>query len=665
MPTRWETFPLELTGGLVSNQSRLQHGLKMPGSARVLQNFEPSIKGGYRRINGFTKFSDVIVPPYGGSVVQGTGQTGSSLTITNVHEAPEEGDTFTIAGVTGTYTVAAAGVTYSAVNKEAALALTTPLDSSPANLAAVTFTSGGSLIEGVFYETSASKVYALRGGALWRSSGTTWTQVNIPSFGSILVDGAGQTGTLLTVDNFDAAIDLTALNVVGTVFSIAGVDKVYTITATPTLVGTSLEVPIYPALASSPADNAAVTLLSTDLSGGSKARFETFNFDGTFKNVMVDGFNNPVVFTDTTFTELTGSLDVEGASFVAEYKDHLFFAKDDLVTFTAPFDETDFTPASGAGSYRIHPSNCTGLIVFRDTLINFSEEDIRKLDGDSVADFTLNTITNDLGCVRGDTIQEIGGDILFLGSDGVRFLGATERIGDFSLQLASRTIQDIFTNFINPARQFCSLKIREKNQYRIFGFIEGRQPTASLSYIGTQFDDQNGTSINWSETKGIQAYRAFSAYSNDTESAVFTNSTGYVYLLDVGNDFDGVPIVSYYYTPFMSVTDPNIRKTLYKISTFYDPEGSVTGRVSPKYDFETPQKVQPPSLVFDGGQANAVGIYGSAIYGSSVYGKIPDTVAENQAVGSFFTVSLQYQFEGGAPFILDTILLEYSIEDRK
>ena len=112
-------------------------------------------------------------------------------------------------------------------------------------------------------------------------------------------------------------------------------------------------------------------------------------------------------------------------------------------------------------------SNCTGLIVFRDTLINFSEEDIRKLDGTSVADFTLNTITNDLGCVRGDTIQEIGGDILFLGSDGVRFLGATERIGDFSLQLASRTIQDIFTNFINPARQFCSLKIREKNQYRM------------------------------------------------------------------------------------------------------------------------------------------------------------------------------------------------------
>jgi hypothetical protein len=65
MPIRWETFPIELTGGLVSNLSRLQHGLKLPGSARVLQNFEPSTKGGYRRINGFAKFDTAVVPAYG------------------------------------------------------------------------------------------------------------------------------------------------------------------------------------------------------------------------------------------------------------------------------------------------------------------------------------------------------------------------------------------------------------------------------------------------------------------------------------------------------------------------------------------------------------------------------------------------------------------------
>jgi len=662
MSTRWETFPIELTGGLVSNQSRLQHGLKMPGSARVLQNFEPSIKGGYRRINGFDKFSDSIVPPYGNAVVQGAGQSGSSIVVTNLHETPEEGDTFTIAGVAGTYTIAAIGVAYSATNKEATLTLTTTLDSSPANAAAITFTLGGSRIEGVFYDTDNSKVYALRGGALWSSTGTTWTQVNTPDYGTVLVNGGAETGTTLAVDGI--TVD-TYIPQVGDVFTVAGIDNVYTVLSAPTIASGAGDLSIYPALASTPADNAAVTFLSTALSGGTKARFESFNFDGTFKNVMVDGVNNPIIFTDTTFKELTTSSDITGASFIAEYKDHLFFAKADLVTFSAPFNEEDFTPANGAGSYRIHPSNCTGLVVFRETLINFSEEDIRKLDGTSSADFTLNTITNDLGCARGDTIQEIGGDILFLGPDGVRYLGATERIGDFNLQLASRDIQDIFTDFIDPSREFCSTKIREKNQYRIFGYVDGRATTNSIGYIGTQFADQSGTAINWSQTRGIQAYRAFSAYGGDTEIVVFTNSTGYVYRLDSGSTFDGVDIISYYYTPFMAVNDPTVRKTLFKIETYYDPEGIVSGTISPKYDFQKPSKVQPPILTFNGGDSGSVGVYGTAVYGTSFYGAIPDTVAENQAVGSFFTVSLQYQFEGSDPFILDTILLEYSTEDRK
>ncbi len=46
MATGWESFPLELKGGLISNMSRLQQGVKAPGSARQLINFETSVKGG-------------------------------------------------------------------------------------------------------------------------------------------------------------------------------------------------------------------------------------------------------------------------------------------------------------------------------------------------------------------------------------------------------------------------------------------------------------------------------------------------------------------------------------------------------------------------------------------------------------------------------------------
>ncbi len=46
-------------GGLVLNRSTF---LMQPGEALVLENFEPDVEGGYRRINGFRKYVNQIVP---------------------------------------------------------------------------------------------------------------------------------------------------------------------------------------------------------------------------------------------------------------------------------------------------------------------------------------------------------------------------------------------------------------------------------------------------------------------------------------------------------------------------------------------------------------------------------------------------------------------------
>ena len=63
MPTTRETYPIEFRGGLLSNMSPLQQGINMPGSARVLKNFEPSIECGYRRIEGNAKYDLSLTPP--------------------------------------------------------------------------------------------------------------------------------------------------------------------------------------------------------------------------------------------------------------------------------------------------------------------------------------------------------------------------------------------------------------------------------------------------------------------------------------------------------------------------------------------------------------------------------------------------------------------------
>ena len=47
-------FVVRLKGGLVLDKSTFEYD---PGEAKILQNFEPSIKGGYRRIDGTQKRS--------------------------------------------------------------------------------------------------------------------------------------------------------------------------------------------------------------------------------------------------------------------------------------------------------------------------------------------------------------------------------------------------------------------------------------------------------------------------------------------------------------------------------------------------------------------------------------------------------------------------------
>jgi len=658
MPTQWQTFPVEMRGGLITNVSPLQQGIDFPGSARSLTNFEPSIEGGYRRIEGYSKFDEDPVPLYGEPVVQGSGQTGTSLVLANIFATPVKGDTLTITGVTGTYTVSA--VTFDSNAKTATLTLSTSLDSSPADKAAVTFTNNTvDLIEGIVFFKQKAVVY--RNADLWESSGTGWTRINTPDYGTVLVDGGSQTGTTLNVDG------LTGIPQIGDTFTVAGIGKVYTITNAVTVTGGDAALTISPALATSPADNAAVTFLSTDRSAGGKHRFVRYNFTGTSRIMGVDGTNAPLRYDGTTFTVLDAApADVVGSDHVAEFKSHLFFSKGNQLVFTAPYTDSDFSAANGAGVITI-PHRITGLIVFREQLIIFSTSKIHRLVGNTISDFTLQPISLDIGCVREDTIQEVGGDIAFLGPDGVRLLSATDRIGDFGLAVASRPIQSEANRVVSANTSFASCVIRSKNQYRMFGYSVSVVQDSASGILGTQFADQTSQGMAWAETRGILVYVIDSVYSNEAqgEIIIFANRDGYVYRMESGSSFDGKVIRAFYSTPFFSITDPRLRKTFYKLTTYLDPRGSVTGKVTPKLDFDEVNIAQPQSINLTNNVGTA-SFYGSSIYGTATFGGKLKYTFNSQLVGSGFTFSLQYVFEGtGPPFSLDAITIEFTTNDRQ
>ena len=657
MPDRWQTYAVEFNGGLITNLSPLQHGANAPGSARVLRNFEPSIEGGYRRIEGFDKYDDNLVPPYGAPVVHGSGQTGTSLVLGNIHTEPEDGDTFTIAGVSGTYTIDTSGVSYDATNNRATLTLTTSLDSSPTNAAAVTFTSTTSnyRINGI--ASWEDSVIVSRNNSIFQTTGSGFTHINVPNYGTVLVDGGSQTGTSLVVDG------LTAAPQAGDVFKIAGVDLVYTVTVDATVSSGGATLSINPALDSSPADNAAITFLSTSRDGTVKFRFARYNFDGTEKIVMVDGTNAPAIYDDTTFTVLDDApIDVVGANHVVNFKNQLFFSKGSNLSFTAPFTDNDFTAASGAGTINVGNA-ITGLIIFREQLIIFSERRISRLVGSTIADFQLQPVTMDTGCIEEDTIQEVGGDIIFLGPDGLRSLATTDKFGDFSIGVISKPIQTETNRLISQNTSFASVVIREKSQYRILGYNANITTDAARGILATQTEQ----GIQWAELRGIRAYVADSNYNASTEVVVFGHDDGYVYQMESGNSFDGANISASFATPFIPVNDPRLRKTFYKMFLYTDPQGSFTANVSLKYDFEEADVIQPATITFNNASgADALAFYGEAEYGTGEYGGTIQRLFDSQLIGSGFVVSLVFSSEStNPPYSLDALTFEYGTYGRR
>lgn len=520
MPDRWQTYPVEFKGGLISNLSPLQHGAAMPGSARVLNNFEPSIEGGYRRIEGYEKY--------------------------NTNEV-----------------------------------------------------TGENVLLGVeFY----------RGAAIVARAQTS------------------------------------------------GNPKLFVVSS----------------------GSAAHVDLSTSIRLGanvSRVRFASYNFNGTEKLFIVDGVGYPLVLENLLASGLSqlsssnGSTDLEGASHVTVFKDHIFAANGRNIIFSAPFEDDDFTTANGAGIIDVG-STVTGLVVFREQLIIFSESKINRLVGNSVADFQVQPIATDIGCIAGETIQEISGDVVFLAPDGLRTIAGTERNQDFSLATISKPIQKELVSLTSVNSALPSVVIREKSQYRMFGYTAAATASSSKGIIGTQLQEQQGQQINWAETTGIKAYATTSKYVGKIETILFVNDDGYVYQMESGNNFDGSDIIASFSTPYFPITDPRTRKTIYRATIYSDPQGSVDLDFNLKYDLSAPDVIEPATITFENASSSpTTSIYGSvdALFGTSRYsGETLQSIFNSQTQGSGFTVSLQFESRGtNPPFSLDTTVLEYGQYGRR
>ena len=413
------------------------------------------------------------------------------------------------------------------------------------------------------------------------------------------------------------------------------------------------------------------SLIGTAALNGSKVRFTELNFGAGHKVLMVDSTNYPAVFDDTSnsLTYITSVPELEGVDYVAVFKTTTFYAKGTNLYFTAPSAYDDLSAANGGGVINIG-HEITGLAVFRDQLFVFSRNSIRRVSGTTIADFQVSPVTDRIGCINGDTIQEVGGDIMYVAPDGIRLLSATDRIGDFGLDVASDIIAKDAYKFLQSSTNFSSIIIREKAQYRIFSYIESEQEDTAKGLIATKFSSQGASSIAWARTQGIKVYCSDSKYTAGyRETILFANNDGYVYEMDTGSSFNGKPIQAIYESPFMALTDPLTRKTIYKATIYAEPTGSMLVNLNMKYDFDTvtTSVFQPQTQTFST-TGSSVFFYGAsdAVYGVATYGGTLDKEYKLNVIGSGKTVAIRIEDNSTNPtFSLDTALLEFKQEDRQ
>ena len=578
---------------LVSSTALL---FRTPGVAQRLNNFESSIHGGYRRINGYTKF-------------------GSS-----------------------------------------------------------TVTGGTNQVEGIFAYSKG--VIACAGSNIYYSTnGNSWTQINKDTYqnktGTVAVSSGSATitGSSTTFTSEFAVGDDIKIN--GEQFLVLSITNNTTMTVDGNFAASASSQNIKLNGATESQLNSA-----SAISRGSQSLCEFTLYEGNKqygKLYISDGINkvaeivievtNAGVYT-YSFKEVNRSAPTD-PDFVTLFSERLIVAgqsnNPQQVAYSTRLVPENFT-GSSAGTVDVG-DQIVGIKSFRNKLIIFCKNSIYQLSG---LDGTpvLSSVTKNIGCVSGKTIQEIGGDLIFLSPDGLRTIAGTARIDDIELGSISRKVLPIFRDDIFPnisTLTFSSMVIREKSQYRLFYYKNGTGDISQKGLLGTfKISSQGVPLYEWSECTGIGARMTHSGFDEDNNEVYFHASTdGFIYQHDTGNNFNGSNIAAEYKTPDLDYGDSGVRKTLYYCKTSIRAEGANDNlKLLCRYDFDDNNIPQPAETNI--GSLASPALFGVAVFGAALFGQTLYPQQKTNLVGSGFTNNFTISSTGNAsPYTISGFYVDF------
>lgn len=303
----------------------------------------------------------------------------------------------------------------------------------------------------------------------------------------------------------------------------------------------------------------------------------------TFNNICiaVNGENEPQKYSGGANAEDLGGSPPSGASCVEVFKNRVFMAgstsNPTKLSYSALSNPEDWTTVDDAGWIEIGLNDgqkIIGLKAFFDVLIIFKEHSIYVLSGSSgnpVSDdyFSVGSINSSIGAVSNRSIVQVGNDIYFLSDKGIFNLKGVQSYGDLNVSNISFKIQPLIDE-LNKSALSKSLAINDSEEDRIWFFV----PKGSSS--------QNDTILiydymldAWTKRSGFSSKSALVFKDSSLgQNKLYTGSyNGYIYNQKQGYSYAGSPIVAYYTTPWLDLTNYRLRKRVRDIQFIIVPTG--------------------------------------------------------------------------------------------
>jgi hypothetical protein len=618
MADRVQSYKVICGGGLNSNENHLDLSENSPGAATRLVNYEVSLFGGYRRVEGFS--------PYNANAnhqeVDPVNAEGKILSV-SIHKDDNLDSTIVIASrkvKKFTYTATAGQTAFTGAD---ANSRTLAINNTANTI--VKKTSGGTTTT-----LTVSTHYSLNGTTVTLGTGasvgdTIEIDTNEYKFYRYVPFAAWAPYTTGIVHNFKDGI--------------RQVKK--------------------------------LRHVSFNFGDGNKICF----VDGVNNAIIYDGTNWKSINPSNSGGSSSpgGNQALVRPELVDAFENHLFLGGDRVaqatIAYSAPLDPLTFTASAGAGQLAIG-FDVVQFKPFRGDLFVFGNNGIKKVSPDVTAGFVLDQITTNVGCIARDSVLELGGDLVFLAPDGLRPVAGTSRIGDVELETISKPIQQLLTALPQDydLETLNGVVIRSKSQLRYFVGDDDIFTQDSFGIIGGLRSADQRLGWEFGELVGIRASCCDSAYVNSSELVLHGDYNGKVYQQEKTNQFDGQDILAVYATPFFDYGDTEVRKTMRKANTFIRAEGPLTLNMAVTYDWEDPNTAKPSSYSQESAGA-PVRYKGKNINyaGTNInYGGTEKPIVTTSLQGSGYACQLTFVTLGNFnPYSIQGIVFEFSIAGRR